>query len=58
MLYNTNQTQNNYSTNVGYQNFVKQSLEKITAHLGNYGDGGSYALRPKKLELNPIYNQK
>jgi len=37
----------NYSTD-DYNRFVKQSLERLTAHFGNYGSGGGYNLKPTK----------
>jgi hypothetical protein len=42
---------NNYSIDGNYQKFVKQSLERITSHLGNYS-GGYQPQKIKKIEYN------
>ena len=59
MLYNTNQTKNNYSSQKenlcenGYNDLMKLSFQRINSSLNNYGQG--YTQLPK---LNVNYNQK
>jgi len=37
---------NNYLSS--YDGFVKKSLERLTAHFGDYSGGGGYQLKPLK----------
>ena len=43
----------NYSSE-NYNKFIKQSLERLTAHFGDYS-GGGYNLKPKPIKLNIDY---
>jgi hypothetical protein len=43
------QPERNYRTD--YNSFVKESLEKLTAHLGNYSGG----YQPKPIKMNTNY---
>jgi len=40
-MYQTNYINNNYNTSGDYNQFIKKSLERLTAHFGDYG-GNNY----------------
>lgn len=51
-MYKINYSQTKHYSNEGYNKFVKQSLERLTAHFGNYSGG----YQPQQSKRNTDYD--